>query len=33
MIRATALTGTRDEVLEAVRSMRTAGVHQVASSP
>jgi DNA-binding winged helix-turn-helix (wHTH) protein len=29
MIRATAITGTRDEVLEAVWSMRKAGVHQV----
>jgi hypothetical protein len=27
MIRATTLTGTRDEVLEALWSMRKAGVH------
>ena len=33
MIRATTLTGTRDEVLEAVRSMRKAGVHQVVVQP
>lgn len=33
MIRATTLTGTREEVLEAIETMRTAGIHQVAIQP
>jgi 5,10-methylenetetrahydromethanopterin reductase len=33
MIRATTLTGTRDEVIEAIHSMRKAGINQVAIQP
>jgi len=33
MIRATTLTGTRDEVMEAIENMKKAGVHQVAIQP
>ncbi len=33
MIRATTLTGTRDEVMEAIQTMKKAGVHQVAIQP
>jgi hypothetical protein len=33
MIRATTLTGTRDEVLEAVRRMSAAGINQVVVQP
>ncbi|MCS6924879.1 MAG: LLM class flavin-dependent oxidoreductase [Candidatus Binatia bacterium] len=33
MIRATTLTGTRDEVIEAIETMRKAGIHQVAIQP
>jgi alkanesulfonate monooxygenase SsuD/methylene tetrahydromethanopterin reductase-like flavin-dependent oxidoreductase (luciferase family) len=30
MIRATTLTGTRDEVIEAIHNMKKAGINQVA---
>jgi len=33
IMRATTLVGTRDEVIESIRAMRTAGVHQVAVQP
>jgi 5,10-methylenetetrahydromethanopterin reductase len=33
MIRATTLTGTRDEVIEAIHNMRKAGIQQVAIQP
>ena len=33
MIRATTLTGTKDEVLESVRLMKKAGISQVAVQP
>ncbi|MGE3391941.1 MAG: LLM class flavin-dependent oxidoreductase [Gammaproteobacteria bacterium] len=33
IMRATTLVGTRDEVIEAIRAMRAAGVHQVAVQP
>lgn len=33
MIRATTLTGTREEVIEAIERMRKAGIHQVAIQP
>lgn len=33
MIRATTLTGTRDEILESIRAMKKAGIRQVAIQP
>lgn len=33
MIRATTLTGTRDEIIEAINSMKKAGIKQVAIQP
>ena len=33
MIRATTLTGTRDEIIEAINNMKRAGIKQVAIQP
>ena len=33
IIRATTLTGTADEIVEAVQNMKKAGIHQVAIQP
>ncbi|MEW6297198.1 MAG: LLM class flavin-dependent oxidoreductase [Thermodesulfobacteriota bacterium] len=33
MIRATTLTGTRDDIIEAIHTMQKAGIHQVAIQP
>jgi alkanesulfonate monooxygenase SsuD/methylene tetrahydromethanopterin reductase-like flavin-dependent oxidoreductase (luciferase family) len=33
MIRATTLTGTRDEVIESIQAMKKAGISQVAIQP
>ena len=33
IIRATTLTGTADEIVEAIHGMKKAGIHQVAVQP
>jgi hypothetical protein len=33
MIRATTLTGTRDEIVDSIRAMKKAGIRQVAIQP